>query len=144
MTPEQRQTVAGEARRWLGTPYHHNARLLGVGVDCALLPAAVYEAAGVIEHVDPKYCRDWHLHRSGEQYVDWVIHTGGREITREEADTGDLVLWRWGRTFSHGAIIVDRPNVIHAWLGLGVTQDNMDQHTELSSREARFFTMGAG
>lgn len=32
---EQRAAVAQEALAWLGTPYHHHARIKGVGVDCA-------------------------------------------------------------------------------------------------------------
>lgn len=29
------EAVVAEARRWLGTPFHHQGRCLGVGVDCA-------------------------------------------------------------------------------------------------------------
>lgn len=43
-----RAAVAGEARRWLGTPYQHQARLLGVGVDCVGLVVAAGEGAGVL------------------------------------------------------------------------------------------------
>ena len=50
---EQRQAVVAEALTWLGTPYHHRARVKGAGVDCGQLLAAVFEGAGVLRHVDP-------------------------------------------------------------------------------------------
>ena len=52
MTPAMRDAVVAEAKTWLGTPWRHMQRIKGVGVDCANLPAAVYEACGVIEHVE--------------------------------------------------------------------------------------------
>lgn len=27
--------IVAEARKWIGTPFHHQARVIGVGVDCA-------------------------------------------------------------------------------------------------------------
>ena len=35
------QDVVAEARRWLGTPWRHQARLRGVGVDCGGLVVCV-------------------------------------------------------------------------------------------------------
>lgn len=36
-----RQNIVTAARAWLGTPYHHQARLKGVGVDCVGLVICV-------------------------------------------------------------------------------------------------------
>lgn len=36
------------ARRWLGTPFHHQARLQGVGVDCVGLVIGVARELGVV------------------------------------------------------------------------------------------------
>ena len=36
-----RAAVVAEAIAWLGTPYHHRARIKGVGVDCAQLALGV-------------------------------------------------------------------------------------------------------
>lgn len=144
MRGETRKLVVEAAMGWLGTPYHHNARVRGVGVDCAMLPAAVYEEAGAIDPVEPRYAHDWHMHRSAELYIEWVLRCGGHEIEREQSLPGDLALWRWGRTFSHGGILVGGDMVVHAWIGLGVTLDSILTHTELSTRPMRFFTMGGG
>lgn len=138
MTP--REAVVAEALTWLRTPYHHQARVRGVGVDCAQFPAAVYEAAGVIEHVDPRYTRDWHLHRSDELYLEWA-RSLAREIPEEEAGPGDFVIWKFGRTFSHGGIMLDYPTVIHSYIGVGVSTDNINQHEELRTRPRVFFSV---
>lgn len=44
--------VVAEARRWVGTPYQHQARLHGVGVDCAGL---IIEVARTLELLDVQY-----------------------------------------------------------------------------------------
>lgn len=140
---EQREAVAREARTWLLTKYHHHARIKGVGVDCAQLPIAVYSAVGLIPEMTPAYSEQWHLHRSEELYVQHVLQHG-REIARDEVRTGDLVLWRWGRTYSHGGIVLDFPMVIHAYVGVGVQIDDMTTHHDLADsarHPARFFTL---
>ena len=43
--------------------------------------------------------------------------TGGGELLTRAILPGDIALWRFGRCFSHGAIVVDWPVVIHAYLG---------------------------
>lgn len=43
-----RQAIVDEARTWLGTPYQHQARLKGVGCDCAGLPIGVARALGMV------------------------------------------------------------------------------------------------
>lgn len=136
----QRSAVAAEARTWLRTPYHHRGRIKGVGVDCALFPASVYEAVGLIDHVDPAYVQDWHLHRNRDLFVEWVLRVGAREIPRDAVGMGDLGVWRWGRAFSHGAIVLTPPQVIHSYVEVGVTLDDMNSHEELRRREARFFS----
>ena len=136
---EQRDLVCREAMTWLGTPYHHQARVRGAGVDCAMFPAAVYEAAGVMPHVEPKYSREWHLHRGEELYIEWALKYAA-EVDEASVGPGDFVVWRWGRTYSHGAIILDWPQVIHSYIRIGVTLDDANQHEELRTRPRRFFS----
>ncbi len=114
----ERAAVVTEARRWLGTPYHHEARVKGPqgGVDCAQLLIGVFSAVGLIEPpAIEHYPPDWHLHRSAERYLATVLDHA-REIEGPPLP-GDVALWRFGRCFSHGAIVVDWPLVIHAYLG---------------------------
>lgn len=146
---DTRARIVAEALTWLATPYHHRARVKGAGVDCAQLPIAVYSDLGLIDPVDPAYVRDWHLHRGEEVYLDfvtrWATEIGSRPAPGQLIGLpplpGDFVLWRWGRTYSHGAIVVDGSRVVHSYVGVGVTLDDMNQHEELRTRPARFFSL---
>ena len=122
----QRERVRDIARNWIGTPYRHRAAVRGAGVDCARILIEVYAEAGLIERFDPgKYTRDWHLHRDEERYLQTVEKYAGPPIKdntsihlwAEEGYqplTGDILVWRVGRTFSHSAIVTDWPFVIHS------------------------------
>jgi cell wall-associated NlpC family hydrolase len=121
-----RQAVVQEARSWLGTPYHHHGRVKGVGVDCAQLLCAVFEACGLIAHVDTGfYPVDWHLHRGEEMFSNSLMPFGIQQPDAAPRAPGDVFVFRYGRTFSHGAILVDfdtegRGLLIHSYLGRGV------------------------
>ncbi len=137
----RRQLVVREALEWELTPYHSHARLKGVGVDCAMLPAEVYAAVGLIPRLEPEYSPQWMLHRDEEEYLGWV-RPHAREIDRAAAGPGDFAIWKFGRCFSHGAIIIDLPEVLHAVIrGGGVIRGNVDRDEDLRSREVKFFTL---
>lgn len=119
MTPHQRQAIATEAATWLGTPYHHQARIKGAGVDCALLLCEVYLAAGVIPFIDPTpYPQNWHIHRNDERYLGFV--TQHAHASNAPPELGDLILFKFGRAFSHAGIYVGNDQVIHSLLFNGV------------------------
>ena len=140
----ERQRVVAEARSWLRTPYHHNQRLKGGGVDCANLPAAVYAAAGMIPDILPEdYSPQWHLHRDQERYLGKVMDHA-REFDGPPGP-GDFVLWKVGRCWAHGAIVIEWPVIIHAVAGQGVIlgdalRDAFDKKM-LKDREPRLFTL---
>lgn len=113
MNPAMRGLVVAEARSWLGTPYVHNQALKGVAADCALFPLKVYESLNVIKPGPiPEYSRQWFLHHSDELYMQAVIDRGGVET--ESTEPGNFCLWRIGRCYSHGGIIIRWPTIIHA------------------------------
>ncbi len=136
-----RAAVAAEARTWLGTPYAHAQRLKGVGADCAGVPLEVYAAVGLIPPTDVgPYSNQWHLHRSRERYLEWV-EKFGREIARDQAGQGDFLVWRFGRTYSHGGILVDGRHVVHAYARVGkVILDNSLTHADLKNSPVKAFT----
>ena len=142
MTPRER--VVAEALSWLGTPYAHRQRLKGVGVDCAQLPLAVYAAAGLIpaEADVGAYAAQWHLHRGEELYLRHVEALGGREIAWENAQPGDFAIWRYGRTFSHGAVMIGPgARIVHAVRGRGVVLGDYKRDADLASRSVRTFVL---
>ena len=70
-----RAAVVTEAKTWIGTPFHHAARVRSAGVDCLMLLAEVYERAGVVAgRINPPfYVPDWHLHRDAERYMEGLL-----------------------------------------------------------------------
>ena len=144
MSTEEQQArarVVAEARRWLGTPYHHHARIKGVGADCAQLPLAVYAAVGIIPETDVgAYSEQWHHHRSAELYIGWLARFAA-EIDPARSGPGDFLIWRFGRTFSHGAIVIEPPMVIHASAGDEcVAIADITRDADLPGREMRCFS----
>ncbi len=138
MTDPRRAAVIAEAEGWLGTPYHHMARVRGVGCDCLTLLATVYRAAGVVPAIEiPHYPPDWHLHRTNELYLEGLLRYGTEIAAGPQG--GDVALFRFGRCFSHGAIVTDWPYVIHAWHAGGVMRSDARQPL-LAGRRVRFFS----
>src|SRR5262249_34925030 len=55
-----RDDIVAEARRWIGTPYPHQASVRGIGTDCLGLVRGVWRALhGPEAEVVPAYARDW-------------------------------------------------------------------------------------
>jgi cell wall-associated NlpC family hydrolase len=133
---EERGRVVSVARSWCGTPYHTGARIKGAGIDCLTLLAEIYHEAGLVDRVSiPHYPHDWHLHQGEERYLNGLL-AYMQEVERPRQ--GDVVLWRFGRCFSHGAIVVDWPQVIHAYVGRKVTIENAEKAAWLTQMgEAR-------
>jgi NlpC/P60 family putative phage cell wall peptidase len=133
----QRAAVVQEAIQWLGTPYHHQAKIKGVGVDCALLLCEVYHAAGLIPAIDPRpYPQNWHLHRDTERYLGWVDQYAK---PTDIAKPGDLIVFKFGRAFSHAGIYVGNDDVIHSLRDAGVVKSPVTQQP-LLGRESKIYT----
>ena len=139
----QRALVIAEARSWLRTPYHPMARGKGLGADCATLPAEVYAACGLIPPQDiGPYPPDWHLHHSEDRYLAQVLAVAQ---PTEQPQPGDFALWRVGRCWAHGAILITPHRVVHAVQGQGVVEADLDNfslsHSGGVPRPRRFFTL---
>lgn len=121
----QRQAVVAEALGWIGTPYHTGARVKHHGADCLTFVVQVYENVGLIPpYKIPHYPQDWHLHSDDERYMNGV-----REFCDEVPGPplpADVVLFRFGRSYSHGAIVIEWPRIIHAYVRKKVGEENMD------------------
>lgn len=138
MIADQRDAVIAETKSWIGTPFHHAGRVKGAGVDCLCILAEVYERAGVVGHIDiPFYVPDWHLHKDAEKYLDGLIQYA-RPI-EGPPQPADIAVFKYGRTFSHGAIVVAWPRLIHAYWKIGVVWGDATLFP-LKDREVRFFS----
>ena len=114
-----RQRFVAEALSWLGTRYHHGAMVKGDakqhgGVDCIMLMVAAGRAAGKVSpDFDPRpYPQYWYMHRDEEKYLNGII---GYCTRTESPQRGDIVLYKFGRTVSHGAIYLDETQILHAY-----------------------------
>lgn len=146
MTEEEgRAAIIAAAMTWRSTPYHDHAQLKGVGVDCCQLIAAVFCEVGLIPKIEiPYYSPQHFLHSEEERYMATVL-TFAREISREESKPGDVVLYKLGKAYGHGAIIMPPgfPAILHAKAAAGhVVEGDSDRDslTGPARREPRFFT----
>jgi len=139
MKKPSREAVVAEALTWQRTPYHHRASIKGAGVDCAMILVEVYFAVGLVAEkpVIEDYPPDFMLHRDDERYLGW-LKKYGQETSYVRP--GDVIAWKFGRCFSHGAIAIDKTTIIHAYRKAGmVTLDSVDS-TDFSDRECKIFT----
>lgn len=110
--------VAAEARRWIGTPFHHQGHLRGVGCDCAglvggvaialgLLPADFWQRAALPWAGYARQPHDGHLARACAAFM----------IPVPVPNIGDVLCIRFAEEPQHLAILVDHPQgfgIIHA------------------------------
>jgi cell wall-associated NlpC family hydrolase len=128
---EARPKIVAEALSWVGVPYRSNAMVkdkVGGGTDCAMLLAAVYGPLGLIPGwVDPRpYSPQWHIHRNEEEYMG-VVLAHAHEIAGPPRP-GDVAMFKIGKVFAHGAIVIDWPNVVHAVGGSMVLLEDVSKN----------------
>jgi cell wall-associated NlpC family hydrolase len=130
-----RHKLVAEAMSWLGTPYVSNGMIKGKrgGTDCAMVLVGIYQNVGLVpKDFDPRpYPPQWHVHQSDEKYLEQALQFV-TEVAAPPARTpkpGDVVLFRLGRVYSHGAIIIDWPEIIHAVGGNKVCREDLSKNT---------------
>lgn len=147
---EARLKVVAEARRWLGTPYHHRAAVLGAGVDCAQIILEAFTGAGIVERFEvDKYNHDWHLHRNEEKYLE-VVESYLHQIDPDEmplesrpkftALPADVLMFRVGRTYSHGAIVTEWPYIIHSYFPSRMVEEVDIRNTPMAVRPMKAYS----
>lgn len=112
------------ARGWIGTPYHHQASVRGVGADCLGLVRGVWrELYGREAEAPPPYSRDW-AEASG---CETMLEAAARHLTAiapAEAGAGDVVVFRLraGTVAKHAAIMTGKTTMVHAMEGGPATE----------------------
>ena len=114
-----RLAFVNEALSWIGTPFVNHADIKGPkgAVDCAMLLTRCAVDTGLVAPFDPRpYPTHWHVHQDEERFVAFLTERlGGREI--EVPRIGDIAVFKFHRTFSHGAVILNSGEMVHAWDG---------------------------
>jgi NlpC/P60 family putative phage cell wall peptidase len=91
----RREAVVAHARRWIGTPYHHQASRLGVGADCIGLVRGVWrDLYGAEPEALPGYGRDW-SEASGEETLLKASRRHLIEIAPQAVRPGDVLVFRY-------------------------------------------------
>lgn len=116
-------------RSWIGTPYHHQASVKGVGCDCLGLVRGVYkELYGNPAETPPPYTRDL----AEASRTETLLNAADRHLIRipkNDYDLGDVLIFRL-RTKAmakHCGIIVSRDpdRMIHAFESGPVCEVNL-------------------
>lgn len=114
-------SVIAEARRWIGTPYRHQAAERGAGCDCLGLLRGIWVALNGAEPeaVSP-YSRDW-AERGAEERL-W--QAAQRHLGPGQGRAGDVLLFRMrqGAVAKHLGIQATPQSFIHAMSGRGVVE----------------------
>jgi NlpC/P60 family putative phage cell wall peptidase len=108
--------VVAAARTWIGTPYHHQASLKGVGTDCLGLIRGVWrDIYGIEAERPPGYSRDWG-EASGEETL---IAAATRHLLPKSVHAmqpGDVLVFRMreGAVAKHAAVLATPSTIVHA------------------------------
>lgn len=125
MSDEDRSAaVVASARRWIGTPYRHQASLIGAGADCLGVLRGVWrELVGPEPEAPPPYARSWAENGAGELLLDvakrWLAPAPGEDVT-----AGDVLLFRVSRGLvaKHCGVATASRSMVHAYDGHAVAE----------------------
>ena len=121
MTDLQERVIA-EARSWMGTPYRHQASLMGVGSDCLGLVRGVWRGIyGAEPEALKPYSADWAEAGGADALLEAARRNFIQKPIFDLAD-GDVILFRWkpSHAAKHLGILVSEHSFIHAYEGHSV------------------------
>ncbi len=107
--PQTAQTMIAAARACVGTPFHHQGRCAGVGLDCIGLVIHAARAAGMV--VQDR--TDYGLRPDGQSLARALETHGARRI--DVFDAGDILLFRYDRQPQHVALATSTETMIHSF-----------------------------
>lgn len=120
------------ARRWIGTPYHHQAATQGVGCDCLGLLRGIWAELGNAPiSMVPDYPPSWPKTQRHDRFAQRLAQYL-RPIPLAQAKGGDVVLCRLrlGGPIVHAGVLAhqtpDQRSFIHAHSRFGVQETPYD------------------
>lgn len=122
--PLTRSAIVAEARRWIGTPYRHQASLIHVGCDCLGLVRGVWRALiGPEPEEPPPYSPDW----AEAKGLETLALAASRHFEpRDDGGfrAGDVLLFRFREhaPAKHIGIATNETHMVHAHGGACVAE----------------------
>lgn len=116
-----REEFIEELRTWVGTPFHHQGRWKGLGVDCAGLVVMPLANLGVKEAL--KADNRTYKHRPGHQLLLERLLMIADEIPASEIQPGDIMAFTIYKYPQHLAIKSYGDKVIHVTEDSGVLEE---------------------
>lgn len=119
-----RAQVITQARRWLDTPYQHQASAFQAGCDCLGLVRGIWrDIYGFEPMVVPPYTADWAEHCGAET----LLHAAQHCLTplpKQDTDIGDIMVFRMSTDApcKHIAVRSGPRSIIHAYWGRAVVE----------------------
>ncbi len=147
LTTEQREAIVTEARTWIGTRYRGWSAVKGAkgGVDCGMLLKQVYQNVGLLPAgnlgIDMRYSLQVAQHLDDTAYIDKIMEWF-HEVPEHQVQPGDIVVYRLGKAFAHGGIVIAWPLMIHAIAHGGVRLTSGYTHPLLAGHVKKFFSWG--
>lgn len=118
-----RSKIVGVAKSWIDTPYHHGAKVKGVGCDCFGLIRGIWEEiySGPEPEQPPVYTRDW-AEASGEEHMLAAADRWMQKVDVADMFSGDVIMFRYAEGFiaKHAGILIEDCRMIHAMDGRSV------------------------
>jgi NlpC/P60 family putative phage cell wall peptidase len=117
--------IVAAARRWIGTPYRHQASRIRVGADCLGLIRGLYEeVTGRPADTPEPYAADWAEHAGEERLLQAAEAHFGQPFAFADALAGDILVFRWreGAAAKHAGILSAPHRFIHAYEQAGVIE----------------------
>jgi NlpC/P60 family putative phage cell wall peptidase len=111
--PTARTEIVALARECLGTPFRHQGRLPGVGMDCVGIVIYVWNAIGLPAYEKADYGRNPNPSRMGSEIGKML-----KRISIHQAGPGDIVYMAWGKFPQHLAILTEI-GIIHSYQTAG-------------------------
>ena len=110
-----RQQIVRSARQRIGTPFKHQGRKSGVGLDCIGLVVDVFKEFNpeIINHDTTNYSRVPNNNKLKET-LDFLLHP----VDLYEANAGDIILFAYSKEPQHVGILTEN-SVIHAYASVG-------------------------
>lgn len=113
----RRDEIVRAARGWIGTPYHAQASVRGVGADCLGLVRGVWrEVIGAEPETMPAYSADWTVGTRGETLLGAARRHFIARPAGEAWSLGDVLVFRCreARAAHHCGIATGPDQFVHA------------------------------